>query len=148
MALVSDPATTPNIPQVNGSSDAWDPATISNVVFSAVMVFIGIVAIWQAHRAHYRSRHALNMDGQQERPQVVPPLLIRGTEEEIIGIRVLSHASTMPANASPGLDPSLPSSQVALTALSIDSQEVTGTSTSPDRPDTHNDTPVAATTCL
>lgn len=148
MALVSDPATAPNIPQVNGSSDAWDPVTISNVVFSAVMVFIGIVAIWQAHRAHYRSRHALNMDGQQERPQVVPPLLIRGTEEEIVGIRVLSRASTMPANASPGLDPSLPSSQVALTALSIDSQEVTGTSTSADRPDTPNDTPVAAATCL
>jgi hypothetical protein len=52
MSLPNDPATTPNLPQGNSSSDTWNPVTISNVIFSAIMVFIGIIAIWQAHRAN------------------------------------------------------------------------------------------------
>src|SRR5436190_24211352 len=48
------PPTTPSdvvLPNSNGSN-GWDPSTISQVVFSAIMVFIGLVAIWQARRFH------------------------------------------------------------------------------------------------
>jgi hypothetical protein len=62
MALPNDPATTPNIPQADTASNTWDPSTISNVIFSAIMVFIGIIAIWQAHRAHRRSIRALDRE--------------------------------------------------------------------------------------
>jgi hypothetical protein len=69
MALPHDPATTPNLPQVDASSNTWDPSTISNVIFSAIMVFIGIIAIWQAHRAHRRSSRALDRGSELPKAQ-------------------------------------------------------------------------------
>jgi hypothetical protein len=57
MVLPNDPTTMPDLPQPPIGSNTWDPITISNIIFSAIMVFIGIIAIWQAHRAsrpHHR----------------------------------------------------------------------------------------------
>jgi prolipoprotein diacylglyceryltransferase len=62
MALPHDSATTPNLPQADTSSNTWDPSTISNVIFSTIMVFIGLIAIWQAHQAHRRSSRALDRE--------------------------------------------------------------------------------------
>jgi hypothetical protein len=60
--LQHNPTATPNIPQADTASNTWDPSTISNLIFSAIMVFIGIVAIWQAHKAHHRSSRALDRE--------------------------------------------------------------------------------------
>lgn len=46
----NNPATMPNLPQGTNSQAAWDPNTISNVVFGAIMVLIGIIAVWQGRR--------------------------------------------------------------------------------------------------
>jgi len=62
MALPYDPTTTLNFPQADTASNTWDPSTISNLIFSAIMVFIGIVAIWQAHKAHRRSSRVLDRE--------------------------------------------------------------------------------------
>jgi prolipoprotein diacylglyceryltransferase len=62
MALPHDPTTTPTLPQADTASNTWDPSTISNLVFSAIMVFIGIIAIWQAHKAHRRPSRALDRE--------------------------------------------------------------------------------------
>jgi hypothetical protein len=53
-----NPALTPNLPQITTSQTQWDPATISNMVFGSIMVFVGMVAIWQGRR-----RRVIAVDG-------------------------------------------------------------------------------------
>jgi hypothetical protein len=53
-----NPALTPNLPQNTTSQTQWDPATISNMVFGSIMVFVGMVAIWQGRR-----RRVIAVDG-------------------------------------------------------------------------------------
>jgi hypothetical protein len=53
-----NPALTPNLPQSASSPTPWDPTTISNMVFGSIMVFVGMVAIWQGRR-----RRVIAVDG-------------------------------------------------------------------------------------
>jgi hypothetical protein len=48
----------PNPPQNTGSSSSWDLSTIANIIFGIIMVFVGIVAIWQG-----RHRRIVALDG-------------------------------------------------------------------------------------
>jgi hypothetical protein len=54
----NNPATLPNLPQDSGTQSNWDPSTISNLVFGSIMVFVGMIAIWQG-----RHRRVVAMDG-------------------------------------------------------------------------------------
>jgi hypothetical protein len=54
----SSASTLPNLPQNNDPQTSWDPSTISNIVFGIIMVFVGIVAIWQG-----RHRRVVALDG-------------------------------------------------------------------------------------
>jgi hypothetical protein len=54
----SSASTLPNLPQNSGPQTSWDPSTISNIVFGIIMVFVGIVAIWQG-----RHRPVVALDG-------------------------------------------------------------------------------------
>ena len=45
-----------NILSNNNASNVWDPSTISNIALSAIMVFIGLIAIWQAYHTSLASR--------------------------------------------------------------------------------------------
>jgi hypothetical protein len=51
-------STMPNPPQNTESSSSWDPSTIANIIFGIIMVFVGIVAIWQG-----RHRRIVALDG-------------------------------------------------------------------------------------
>lgn len=53
-------STLPNLPQNTGSSSSWDPSAIANIIFGIIMVFVGIVAIWQG-----RHRRIVALDGTQ-----------------------------------------------------------------------------------
>ena len=46
----NDTPTMPNLPQSADSQTSWDPSTISNIVFGAIMIFVGIIAVWQGRR--------------------------------------------------------------------------------------------------
>ncbi len=48
----------PNLPQNAATQTSWDPSTISNIVFGIIMVFVGIVAVWQG-----RHRRVVALDG-------------------------------------------------------------------------------------
>jgi hypothetical protein len=90
-----DPATVPNLPQPNATPSTWDPTTISNIIFSAIMVFIGIIAIWQAHQAARRRQRL--PDGKIQRLGGSEYMTDLRTEENII--ELLSRRSTLEANA-------------------------------------------------
>ncbi|KAI9769874.1 MAG: hypothetical protein M1839_003571 [Geoglossum umbratile] len=59
----------------NNASNVWDPSTISDIVFFIVMVFIGLIAIWQVYHAGLSSRRTID----EERSMAVEMLSCTST---------------------------------------------------------------------
>jgi len=85
----SSESTLPNLPQSNGPQTSWDPSTISNIVFGIIMVFVGIVAIWQG-----RHRQVVALDGTEWSDRVYRIAIANQGQEELAIIRPLRRSTS------------------------------------------------------